>query len=262
MRNVGTFLLSAVIFLVLLFSIGKYYTQPKLPDEIEPPIIDGPSSSQSSVMSGSGSSSSSVTGPIVQTAELLGSPYIPSMNPFGEEYKNAPEVIIGGTFSGAQLVVKGEVIGDGARLLLFNFGSRSGIINGYRSAANRIGIAQTQKMGGLFNRDAPIIVSFDLMDVTLGSSRSDFERTGSPTNTFYFVQNNQAIDVLKILAIPFNENGGFGGGIIHSLSINYVCKTEDSCLIAACEPNEKATACIERYYNEKEALAWRKRTGI
>jgi len=249
LKRIIGLLISVVVF-VLAFTIVPYiinWVHPPTVTVIEPTIPPIQTSS----------SSSSISSESIKSLDLLIDEYKPSQSPFAvPQYNQAPQIVYKGNFSGAILHIEGNVIGNEEVMLLFNFGRETGIINGSRSAPNRVNLIKTKNMGGLFGAGNSIFANVNLLDDELGSSSSNFGICDGVC-TFKFITSSDTAQVARILTVPVRVNGSFGGAAITSMKIEYLCgDTSNNCKISICNTGEAAYDCIKDKYSPDEANQW------
>lgn len=248
--NTLTFFASVALFVFLLnWSFGLLPSQEDpLPDEVIAPTNDE-------------SPLQEIVAINIHNKELLSSPYEPPKQPFSkDEYAKMPFIVYSGTFSGAILHIKGSVTSEGAHYLMFNFNNVTGIINGARSAANRLDVKKTKELGGFFSDN--IESHINLMNATLGtSSKTYLETGGKGIESYRFIHNENPVSVAHLFVIPVSHSGQYGGGVIDSLELEYWCSSENTCKVHPCKAGQLETECIKENYDDKTMKDWRLRTG-
>lgn len=199
----------------------------------------------------------SFTGSILTTSEILDSPYIPPTNPFEKtEYSKVPRVVYGGTFKSAKLIIRGSILTPNNYFLILNFANNGGIIHAVRASMTQLDVGKTATLGGMFTQDSGINTSVNLMSDTLGTIQSEFQRTNLGSHIFNFLSTKQKSDVSPIIAIPFSNNGQYGGAVISSIQIQYSCQNQGSCLIKKCENSKLYSECIKEAFGVQEYNQW------
>lgn len=196
----------------------------------------------------------------IKTANLLYKPYAVSSTPFaGSNYEEAPRIVYRGPFSEIRLTATGTLSSQ-ERFFIFSFNNDTGILDGIRTASNKI--IPSEKKRAKIDANGHFSITIDLLDEKLGTSSKYFEAVKTGSKDFHFIPKNSPADSAKILLAPFNNNGEYGG-MINSMAVEYSCAGEDlKCKVELCLPNEKTTACIARSLSGKEASEWRQRTGL
>jgi len=239
--------------MIIIFGILKWVGSTSKPPEIPlPPEVTTPAND---------TPSSTVT--TTKVVELLDQAYAPTTNPFEtNEYTKVPRIVYGGSFSGVTLFVSGDVLSQQGVFLLLNFGKETGIINGVRKDERHLDVAATAAKGGLYSVLNPIAVKVNLQETELGTSSFEYSKSRQSTKQYQFISAVESPNVFPLVVIPFDANGAYGGGRITSLRVEYVCKSEGSCVIAECPVGSKSTQCITDEFNAEEAAKWQKKSGL
>lgn len=202
------------------------------------------------------------TGAQVHTIPVLSEKYIPLKNPFEKSaFDKAPTIVMRGEFESASMHIKGTILGEGDRFLIFNFNGEGGLIKAVRSAVNKINLTETKRRGGVFSNDNPIDVSLDLMTDSLGTIGSEYAKTQLGSRIFNFIDDIQQPTVTQLLVIPFKVNGEYGGASIDELKIQYTCKAEGGCEIHTCSSQKLYTECLNEYFGPEVMREWMNRYG-
>lgn len=243
LRDALIFFIGAVLFLYLLrFGTSVFISIRDSLTAVPAPIIDSPQLT-------------------LKKKSLIDKPYFVPSAPFAEyNYSQIPRIIFRGPFSEIKLTATGTLATKEPNFFIFGFNNETGIIDGFRTARNKISPSEEKK--SVIDENGNFMVSVNLFSEKLGTSSKEFEVTSAGTRDFHFIQKNNPADSAKILLAPFNNNGQYGG-TLDSLTIEYLCIEEDEgCKVEKCLPNEKTTECLTRFFSPKEAEAWRQRTGL
>lgn len=244
---------AAIFAIIVVLGALRYLgsrEEEAIPKDVEAPAVEEPEDIEQPII-------------VAKEVHVLESPFIPATDPFSQEqYAQAPKIVVSGNFEQVTLYVTGEVIGKGSRFLLLNFHDHSGIINGVRESARRLNVEKTNEGGGLFTAENSISAAVNLLNAKLGSSSAVYERTGSGTFIASLIQEEQKPDVLKILVVPFNKDGSYGGAKITDLRIEYLCKGESVCSIQRCASEKTSTQCLTESLGPQVIREWMQRKGL
>lgn len=202
----------------------------------------------------------SATGGVLENLtelRLLDESYVVPENPFGEYYKNAPRIMYVGEFKSAEIQIEGNLIGNGGRMLLFNFGRETGIYKGARKNSNLIDVQRTKELGGFFSEGNSLFATINLLSDSLGSSSFNLEYCNGVC-TFKFIKNPTSVEAAPVLAVPITEQGKFGGAEIRAMNIYYECAEGKECEVSICR-EEKVYGCVLTKYGKAVADDWLRR---
>lgn len=163
----------------------------------------------------------------------------------GESFnRNSKLLALKGEFKTAVLHIKSLPEQDGNYFLSLTFDDESGIVNGYRTAPNRLNMDKTIQQGGTFTKNAPLDTKIDLKQpLTLAPSSKEFASNNEPTKV-RILWNQMLVSpptAVRLLAVPISESGSTSAAGIELMELEYTCAgAPDSCKTAVFD------ACLHR----------------
>jgi len=202
---------------------------------------------------------------LLSTENLITKPYIPSENVYTTDYeKESIRLAINGSFNVLKIKMNGEVMGEGKHFISFSIDEISGIINGVRSSANELNVDATNDLGGIYNKGDKIELEIDLFgDTIFSTTKEEYIETRRPSKVikiWYVI--DEPPSIINFLFAPFNEWGKYGGVMINSIEVEYLCEEGDECTVKSCDKEILYTECLRDNFGLISAKDWCDRKKI